>query len=99
VTGYSIVDQQLVIRGEVDTEGTIRVDGRLEGHVHRADTLIVGATGVVIGDVEAREIVIGGSVEGTLVADGRVEILSTASVRGDGDSTAASPWTVTRGCR
>jgi cytoskeletal protein CcmA (bactofilin family) len=81
--GYSIVDQQLVIRGEIDTEGTIRVDGRLEGRVHRADTLIVGANGTVIGDIEAREIVIGGTVEGNLIADGRIEVLPTASVRGD----------------
>src|SRR5438067_109076 len=28
--GYSVIDQQLVVRGEINTQGTIRVDGRLE---------------------------------------------------------------------
>src|SRR4051812_5660429 len=57
-TGYSVVDEQLVIRGEITTEGTIRVDGCIEGRMHRAETLIVGASGVVIGDIEAREVVV-----------------------------------------
>jgi cytoskeletal protein CcmA (bactofilin family) len=82
-TSYSVIDEQLVIRGEITTQGTIRVDGRIEGRLHRADTLIVGTTGVVIGDVEAREVIVGGSIEGCVVADGRVEIQATASVRGD----------------
>lgn len=82
-TGYSVVDEQLVIRGEITTEGTIRIDGRIEGRVHRADTLIVGMKGVVTGDVEAREVITAGTIEGNIVADTRVEIQSTASVRGD----------------
>ena len=82
-TGYSVVDEQLVIRGEITTEGTVRVDGRIEGRLHRADTLIVGANGVVIGDIEAREVVVAGTIEGSLVADARVEIQASASVRGD----------------
>jgi cytoskeletal protein CcmA (bactofilin family) len=82
-TGYSVVDEQLVIRGELTTEGTIRVDGRIEGRMHRAETLIVGASGVVIGDIEAREVVVAGTIQGNIVADTRVEIQSTASVRGD----------------
>lgn len=87
-TGYSVVDEQLVIRGEITTEGTIRIDGRIEGRLHRADTLIVGKTGVVTGDVEAREIIVAGTIEGNIVADTRVEIQATASVVGDIRSTA-----------
>ena len=82
-TGYSVIDNQLSISGDLNTEGTVRVDGRVEGTLHRADTLIIAAGGVVIGDVEAREVVIGGELCGTLTVSGRVEVQATASVEGD----------------
>ena len=82
-TGYSVIDNQLSISGDLDTEGTVRVDGRVQGTLHRADTLIIAAGGEVIGDVEAREVVIGGSLCGTLTVSGRVEVQTTATVEGD----------------
>lgn len=82
-TGYSVVDEHTVINGEITSQGTIRVDGRIEGRLHRADTLIVGRTGTVVGDVEAREVVVAGAVQGNILADLRVEIQATGAVHGD----------------
>src|ERR1043165_6627115 len=45
--GYSIIAERLTVHGEIDTEGAVRVDGCIEGKVHRAGTLIIGPTGVV----------------------------------------------------
>jgi len=78
-----VIDDRLTIAGDINTDGTIRIDGRVEGSLHRADTLIVGAEGVVIGDVEAREVVIGGSLNGNLSVSGRVEVQASATVHGD----------------
>jgi cytoskeletal protein CcmA (bactofilin family) len=86
--GFSVIDQQMVVRGEINTQGGVRVDGRLEGREQKADTLIVGSTGVVTGDVEAREVIVAGTIEGNIIADGRVEIKATACVRGDIRTTA-----------
>jgi cytoskeletal protein CcmA (bactofilin family) len=82
-TGYSVVDDRLTIRGELDTDGTVRIDGRVEGGLHRAGTLIVGAGGIVEGDVEAREVVVAGTIQGNVHASGRLEIESGATVHGD----------------
>lgn len=82
-TGYSVVDEHLVVRGDLTTQGTVRIDGRVEGTVHRADTIIIGASGVVVGDIEAREVIVAGSVEGDVSAEVRIEVQATASVRGD----------------
>ena len=82
-SGYSVIDHQLTVSGDIHTEGTVRVDGRLEGVRHRADTLIVGAGGTVIGDIEAREVVIGGELNGSLTISERVEVQATATVNGD----------------
>src|SRR5437879_2976836 len=81
--GFSVVDDRLTIRGNIDTDGTVRVDGRIEGAVHRAGTIIVGVGGVVIGDVEAREVVVAGNIRGNVHARGRIEIESGAAVHGD----------------
>ena len=82
-TGYSVIDDQLSIAGDLNTDGTVRVDGRVEGTLHRADTLIVGVNGTVIGDVEAREVIVGGTLVGTLTVAGRVEVQASATVQGD----------------
>ena len=81
--GYSVIDDDLSISGDLHTEGTVRVDGRVEGAMHRADTLIIGVGGTVIGNVEAREVVIGGELCGSLSVSGRVEVQASATVQGD----------------
>jgi cytoskeletal protein CcmA (bactofilin family) len=81
--GYSVIDAHLSIQGDIATDGTVRVDGRIDGTLHRADTLIIGAGGAVIGNIEAREVVVGGELTGDLAVRGRVEIQKTATVRGD----------------
>lgn len=81
--GYSIVDKHLSITGDIATDGTVRVDGRVEGTLHRTNTMIIGAGAVVIGNVEAREVVVGGDVTGDLVVSGRVEVKQSGTVRGD----------------
>lgn len=80
--GFSVVDDRLTIHGNIDTDGTVRVDGRVEGSSHRAGTLIVGVGGTVMGDVEAREVIVAGMIEGNVHARGRIEIESGASVHG-----------------
>lgn len=81
--GYSIIDKQLAISGELNTAGTVRVDGRVDGTRHRADTLVVGGEAVVVGDVEARDVVVGGEIRGNVIATGRIEIQANASVTGN----------------
>jgi cytoskeletal protein CcmA (bactofilin family) len=83
VAGFSVVDDRLTIHGDIETEGTVRVDGRVEGAVHRAGTLIVGAGGEVLGNVEAREVVVAGRIQGNVYARNRVEIEAGASVNGE----------------
>lgn len=81
--GYSVIDAHLSVSGDISTDGTVRIDGHVDGTLHRADTLIIGADGGVVGNVEAREVVVGGELTGHLVVSGRVEIQKTATVRGD----------------
>jgi cytoskeletal protein CcmA (bactofilin family) len=69
-------------KGDVDTKGTLRIDGSLEGKVN-ADWVILGEKASVKGDIVAKGIVIGGNVEGNLQAKEIVEIKPKGKVSGD----------------
>jgi cytoskeletal protein CcmA (bactofilin family) len=81
--GYSVLDAQMFVRGDLTTEGTIRIDGRLEGNITRSDIVVIGAKASVVGNILAREVVVGGSVAGNITAESRVELDSAAVVVGD----------------
>ena len=54
-SGYSLFDSQLTVHGDIDTSGSLRVDGQLNGTVRRADTVVLGVGATMTGDVHARE--------------------------------------------
>src|SRR5215208_2773010 len=82
-SGYSLLDAQLVVTGDLDTGGSLRSDGELDGSVRRADTVVLGVGAAMSGDVHAREVVIGGTITGNVHATDRVELQATAIVTGD----------------
>ena len=84
--GYSVLDAHLTITGDIETDGTIRVDGRLEGSVRRAGIVILGVGATIVGNVNAQEVVVGGSIQGDVRAGTRVELQPTAIVTGDVDA-------------
>lgn len=81
--GYSVLDAQLTVRGDIETQGTLRVDGRLEGSILGADVVVLGNGAAVVGNIKAREVIVGGTVQGNVSATNRVELQPTAVVTGD----------------
>ena len=81
--GYSVLDANLTMRGDIETDGTLRVDGRLEGSIRRADVVVIGTGASVVGDICAREVIVGGTVQGNVAASSRVELQPSAVVTGD----------------
>jgi cytoskeletal protein CcmA (bactofilin family) len=82
-TGYSLLDSQLSVAGDIDTDGSLRIDGNLDGTIRRADTVVLGVGARMRGNVHAREVIIGGAITGNVFATERVELQPTAIVNGD----------------
>lgn len=82
-SGYSLLDSQLSIAGDLTTTGSLRVEGRLEGTIRGADSVVVGVGAVITGDIHAREVIVGGTITGDIHAAERVELQATAIVTGD----------------
>jgi cytoskeletal protein CcmA (bactofilin family) len=70
-------------KGTLTFEGTVRVDGKLEGEVSTKDTLLIGSSAEVKADIHAGALVIGGSVHGNVTAEKKVELHSGARLYGN----------------
>lgn len=81
--GLSVIASGMKIVGDIESTGVVKIEGVVEGAVRGARQLLLGRQGTVHGDIRAHEVVIGGTVIGTIVADERVEIQGTSSVQGD----------------
>src|SRR6266850_7941872 len=87
-TNFSVFDSHISITGDLETDGALRIDGRLEGSINRADLIVIGQGASVVGDVTAREVIVGGAVTGNIFAAQRTELQSTGIVAGDIRSAA-----------
>ena len=82
-TQLTIIAVGTSITGDIESEGIVKIEGRIEGSVRAASQVLIAKGGLVAGDIHTREAVVGGDVKGSVHADERVEIQSTASVEGD----------------
>ena len=79
---FSIVSAECYFQGTLSVQGSLRVDGRLEGAVDNARHIIVGDSGHITGDVTAEVVVCGGEIEGNVCAE-MLEVLAKARIKGD----------------
>jgi len=79
----TIIAKGTKITGNIDMEGSVRIDGYVKGKLKTTETLTVGKTGEVEGEVQVKEAVVGGKVKGTLTASQKVVLENRASIFGD----------------
>lgn len=77
----SVLSSDITIKGNVLSSGDIQIEGNIEGDV-RAQTLIVGETATVKGEVIADEVITHGRVIGRLRGL-KIRLSSSARVEGD----------------
>lgn len=78
----TIIGEESEFKGELNVKDTVRIDGFLEGNV-RADWVIVGESGRVTGNIDARGTIVGGTVEGNIDAEEIVELKQKSRVVGE----------------
>jgi cytoskeletal protein CcmA (bactofilin family) len=79
----TIIGPDTIFQGTIKTKGMLRVDGRIEGGILEAHTVIIGTQGQVQGDINAKSVTVGGKVTGNITTEESLEILSKAQVFGD----------------
>jgi cytoskeletal protein CcmA (bactofilin family) len=79
----STIGEGSSFEGKFYISGSLRIDGKFEGEIKTDDELVVGETGKVKTNIEARSVVIAGTVVGNIAAREEVKLLETAKVLGD----------------
>lgn len=79
----SIIGPGMRVKGDCETDGTLRIEGSVEGKVSAGKAVVVGRDGVVKGDIVTQDAVIGGHVTGKVIAESRLELQETSVIDGE----------------
>ena len=79
----TILGKGAKLEGKIKVEHSLRVDGHFKGDLITTDTLVIGKEGKVEGTTKAKDVIVGGELSGTVVADGRIVLEAKAVFEGD----------------
>lgn len=79
----SLLSPGVEVNGTIISQGSVRIDGKIEGKVNIKGDLIIGEQGRVKGEVRAANLQLAGRIEGNAVISGRFELTSTGVMSGD----------------
>ncbi len=82
VGGGTLVAANAVWEGKLRSDGDVRVEGVVQGEIDTAATLVIAQAARVQGTIHARNVMIGGEVEGDVLCEERLEVLPGGSARG-----------------
>jgi cytoskeletal protein CcmA (bactofilin family) len=78
------IGPSLVIKGEITASEPLYIDGKVEGSLHVAGQRVtIGRNGSVVANIDAKEVVIMGSVKGNIQCSDRLDIRCEGSLIGD----------------
>ncbi|MCW5799174.1 MAG: polymer-forming cytoskeletal protein [Nitrospira sp.] len=86
----TLLAKGVLLRGEIHVEGTVRIDGRLEGDLQTSGTVVIGEDGVVQGTITAGTIISSGKIKATVRATERIQLLKTGLLVGEVHAPAFS---------
>lgn len=70
----TVIGSEAYFQGALTVRGSLRVDGEVEGNILEAQTVVIGPSGRVRGDVCAEHVVVAGSVTGEVAASSQLEL-------------------------
>jgi cytoskeletal protein CcmA (bactofilin family) len=79
----TIIGKGALIEGTIKVQNSMRLDGKVTGHILTTDSLVVGKEGEVNGEVRTKNAVIGGRIKGQVFASGKVVLEARAALTGD----------------
>jgi cytoskeletal protein CcmA (bactofilin family) len=79
----TLIGAGTTITGDIESNGDIRIDGILKGNLKAKSKIIIGAEGVVEGDIEGVQADIMGSVTGKLKVRDLLYLHGSTIVNGD----------------
>jgi cytoskeletal protein CcmA (bactofilin family) len=79
----TLIGKSASFNGNLEAEGTVRIEGTFEGELNSKGDIVLGDTGKVIGNIKATNAHIAGRVEGNVRVKGQLHLTPTAYIGGD----------------
>src|SRR6267143_3200374 len=79
----TLLAKGVVLKGEIHVEGTVRIDGRLDGEIQTKGQVIIGEDGLVQGTISAGTVISSGRIKAKVTAIERVQLMKTATLIGE----------------
>jgi cytoskeletal protein CcmA (bactofilin family) len=75
------------MKGDVTSNGDLRIDGTLVGNIHCSAKVVIGANGVVQGDINGQQADIMGKVTGTITVKDLLQLKGGSLLNGNIQAT------------
>ena len=79
----NIIGSGCVFDGVISAKHSMRIDGTFRGKIQSSGTVTVGETGVVEAEIKSQNALIFGKVTGNMYIEERIELQTSATVKGD----------------
>ena len=79
----SIISTDSIIKGDMESEGDIRIDGKLIGNINCKAKIIIGQQGRVEGNLNGNQADILGTINGDIKMTGQLNLLGKSIVNGN----------------
>lgn len=78
----TLISKGCVVHGRIESDVFVRIDGHIKGDLNITEGLIIGEYGIIEGNIKAQEIMVFGTVNGSLTADS-IDIKSSGNILGE----------------
>ncbi|MCI8423314.1 MAG: polymer-forming cytoskeletal protein [Lawsonibacter sp.] len=79
----TVIAKGVTLTGALEGEGTVQIEGALEGEIRLKGSVVVAATGLIQGPITADLVRIAGQVKGEITARSHLRLEQTGSIQGD----------------
>ncbi len=83
-TEFAHIGRSVIIKGELSGSEDLYIDGQVDGTIElKGNNLTIGPHGQVKANINAKDVVVQGKLEGSIMASQRAELTKSAVATGD----------------
>lgn len=83
VKSFNIITEGTTITGDINSSEDIKIDGVLKGNLYVKGKLVLTSMGSILGEINASNADISGSIEGKIIVNDLLSLKSSANVISD----------------
>lgn len=82
-SSINLIGAGTVIEGDIRSNGDIRIDGAVYGHVYSKAKVVIGNTGIVEGDINCQNADVSGTIKGKSTINELLFLKASSKLNGD----------------